>query len=281
VGERVPDSDDGPARESLPESAAEVPPLGDGFTDAVAGYAMQLGISLEARQLAAIEVHARLLLAWNRHINLTAIRDPDAVALLHVADSLTAVRALAGRAGSNARLLDLGSGGGYPGLVLAAALPLGAVALLDSVAKKVRFLEVASRAVADALGSDRPHVAAIRARAEAFAHAREGREASNVVAVRAVASLAEIVELGMPLVRVGGELVAWKRDDPESARALDVEIESARSIIGATGGRLEGVEAVDSVAPGLLPGHVLVRIDKVRSSPARYPRDPAQRRQVV
>jgi 16S rRNA (guanine527-N7)-methyltransferase len=275
------DIDNASARQVLPESAAEVPPLGDGFTDAVARYATQLGISLEARQLAAIEAHARLLLAWNRYINLTAIRDPDAVALLHVADSLTAVHVLAGRGGSDVRLLDLGSGGGYPGLVLAAALPLGVVALLDSVAKKVRFLEVASRAVADALGSDRPQIAAIRARAEAFAHAREGRETWDVVAVRAVGSLAEIVELGMPLVRIGGELVAWKRDDPESARARDVEIENARAIIGATGGALRSVDAVDSIAPGLLPRHVLVRIDKVRSSPARYPRDPAQRRQVV
>ena len=273
------DTEDAATRQPLPESAAQVPPLGDGFTDAVTRYATQLGIALETRQLAAIEAHARLLLAWNRHINLTAIRDPDAVARLHVADSLSAVRVLAGRAGPHARLLDLGSGGGYPGLVLAVALSPGTVALLDSVAKKVRFLEVASRAVADALGSGGPQIRTIRARAEELAHARDGREAWDVVTVRAVGSLAEIVELGLPLVRTGGELVAWKRDDPESPGALNIELEIARSIIRAAGGSLEAVEALDSCAPGLLPGHVLVRIAKVRSSPGRYPRDPAHRRQ--
>jgi 16S rRNA (guanine527-N7)-methyltransferase len=262
-------------RPPLPGSAADLPALDNAFTSAVARYAAALELTLEPRQLAAIEVHARLLLAWNQHINLTAIRDPDGVARLHVADSLSAVPLLAGRTHTDARLLDLGSGGGYPGLVLAAALPLGEVALLDSVAKKVRFLEVASGAVVDALGDNAPRIRATRARAEDLAHAREGREAWDVVVVRAVGSLAELVELGVPLLRVGGELVAWKRDDPGSSRALDVEIENARSLILGTGGVLD---AVDSVPLADLPGHVLVRVRKVRATPARYPRDPAHRR---
>ena len=119
----------------------------------------------------------------------------------------------------------------------------------------MRFLEVAAHAVAEALGPDAPRITAIRARSEDLAHAREGREAWDVVVVRAVGSLAEIVELGLPLLRVGGELIAWKRDDPESPRALDVEIETARSLIKAIGGRLE---AVDAVQLEELPGHVLV-----------------------
>src|SRR4051794_3371282 len=160
-------------REPLPETAGELPALGDEFTASITRYAAAFGLTLEPRRLAAVEAHARLLLAWNQHINLTAIRDPDGVARLHVADSLSAVPLLAARAGPDARLVDLGSGGGYPGLVLAAALPLREVALLDSVAKKVRFLEVAARAVADALGPDAPRITATRARAEDLARARE------------------------------------------------------------------------------------------------------------
>ncbi len=267
-------------RQPLPETTDNVPPLGDDFTSAVADYASRLHVVLEPRQVAAIEAHARLLLAWNRHINLTAIRDPDAVARLHVADSLSAVATLTGRAGPRARLLDLGSGGGYPGLVLAAALPFGEVGLLDSVAKKVRFLEVGARGVTEALGAGAPDVVAIRARAEDLAHASAGREAWDVVAVRAVGTLAEIVELGLPLVRAGGLLVAWKRDDPESSRALTVEIDNARPIIHAAGGTLNAVEPVAPADPTFLPGHVLVHIGKVRPTPARYPREPAQRRQM-
>jgi 16S rRNA (guanine527-N7)-methyltransferase len=262
-------------RPPLPESTAELAPLGGEFVAAVAGFAAALGLSLDPAQMDAIEAHARLLLAWNQHINLTAIRDPDAVARLHVADSLSAVPVLAARANPETRVLDLGSGGGYPGLVLAATLPVGEVALLDSVAKKVRFLEVASRAVAATLGSRAPRVSAIRARSEEFAHAREGREAWDAVVVRAVGSFAEIVELGLPLLRVGGELVAWKRDDPESPRALDVEIGNARQLIHSIGGRLDAVDAVPLEA---LSGHVLVRVGKIRPSPPRYPRDPAHRR---
>jgi 16S rRNA (guanine527-N7)-methyltransferase len=262
-------------RPPLPDSAAELSPLGPEFNAAVVEHAAELGLSLETTQLAAIEAHARLLLAWNRHVNLTAIRDSGGVARLHVADSLTAVPGLASRAGPGMRLLDFGSGGGYPGLVLASVLPFGQVGLLDSVAKKVRFLDVAGRSVAEALGADAPRITAIRARAEELAGARETRETWDVVTVRAVGSLAEIAELGLPLLRIGGELVAWKRDDAESSRPLSVEIDDARSIVRAAGG---AVEKIETVAPALLPGHVLVRLTKVRATPALYPREPARRR---
>ena len=126
------------------------------------------------------EAHARLLREWGAAFNLTAIRDPAEVARRHVCDSLSAVHLLAARAPADAWLLDLGSGGGYPGLPLAAALSLGRVGLLDAVAKKARFLEVAAAAVRVELAVDDgagPRIAAIAERAEDLAEeaGRAGR----------------------------------------------------------------------------------------------------------
>ena len=156
---------------------------------------------------AAIDGHARLLLAWTAAINLTAIRDPAGVARLHVLDSLAAVTLLATRGVTG--ILDLGSGGGFPGLPLAAVLAPHRVLLVDSVAKKVGFL----RTVVAATGLE-DRVAAEAVRAEALAHDPRDREAWPVVTSRAVASLAELVEIGLPLVAPGGVLVGLEAGAP-------------------------------------------------------------------
>lgn len=207
----------------------------------------------------------RLLLAWTRAINLTAIREPALVATAHVVDSLTAVTWL--RARSVPSLLDLGSGGGFPGIPLAATLPATEVALLESVGKKVRFLEAA--VAATGLG-DRARV--IPARAEALARADDHREAWSVVTARAVASSADLVELAFPLLAPGGSLLAWK------AGGLEAELRAAeRAVAGLGGGRL----VVLSVGAGVpdLAGHALLVATRRDhgSVPDAYPRDPAVR----
>src|SRR5207249_113823 len=146
----------------------------------------------------------RLLLAWNRALNLTAIRDAESIAREHVLDSLTAGPLLLERGVKE--LLDLGSGGGFPGLPLAVSLNLERTLLVESVGKKARFLDAAAGVVG--LG-DRLSVA--NSRVEALASRAEGREAWPLVTARAVASLAELVELAFPLLSVGGALLAWKR----------------------------------------------------------------------
>jgi len=107
-----------------------------------------LGLTLRPAVRAAIDGHVRLLLAWNAAINLTSVRDPAHVAVRHVADSLTGLGTLQA-AGIDA-FLDLGSGGGYPGIPLAAALPSAEALLIDSVGKKAKFLDVAVDAEAAA-----------------------------------------------------------------------------------------------------------------------------------
>lgn len=221
---------------------------------------MHLGVELAAAARDRLVDHVRLLLAWNGSINLTAIREPDEVVRLHVLDSLTAVAPL--RELGATRLLDLGSGGGFPGLPLSVALPAEGT-LVDSVGKKVRFLATAAAAL------DLPHVSAVAIRAEALAAAREHRERWPLVTARAVTSLAELVELAFPLLGVGGHLVAWKRGD------IDDELAAAGRATAALGG---GRTTIREAVLDALPGHRLVLVQKARPTPAGWPRDPATRR---
>jgi 16S rRNA (guanine527-N7)-methyltransferase len=251
-------------RDPLPTSVDATPPLPAQYGRALDAGLASIGVVLDPWARAAIDGHARLLLAWNAVVNLTAIRDPERVAVAHVVDSLSALAILRERGID--RFVDIGSGGGYPGLPLAAALPARRVELVDSVGKKVRFLEMVIAATG--LGD---RVTARTARAEALAREGAEREAWPAVAARAVAPLAELVELAFPLLVPGGILVAWKRGD--LAAELDA---AARAVEGSGGGSLE---LVDPGTP-LLPGHRLVVATKRGRTPDHLPRDPARRRRT-
>jgi 16S rRNA (guanine527-N7)-methyltransferase len=273
-------------RSELPTDARLLPPLGDAFESVLDAALADLAESMAPDVRRALEVHARLLLAWNVAINLTAVRTPEGVALEHVADSLAALPLLRRLAGAGQRsaslsLLDLGSGPGYPGLPLALTLPAARAALVDSIGKKQRFLAVAARAAARELEDagrtppDIPDVAAVRARAEDLARSRH-RQAWDVIVARAVGSLAEVAELALPLLRVGGHLVAWKREDGTSR--LGRELAAARDVVEAAGG--DGA-AVEPVGVRGLEDHRLVIVGKARTTPARFPRAPAERRRPL
>jgi 16S rRNA (guanine527-N7)-methyltransferase len=181
---------------------------------------------------------------------------------LHVADSLTAVAPL--RARGVDTLVDLGSGGGYPGLPLAVALPATRTLLVDSVGKKATFLETVVRAT----GLD-AHVTVAAARAEALAGDPRHRERWAAVTSRAVGSVAETAELGFPLLRRGGCVVTWKR------LPLDAELEAAGHAVEALGGGT--IDVVPTAVRGL-DGHVLVIVTKRGATGRNFPRDPAERR---
>jgi 16S rRNA (guanine527-N7)-methyltransferase len=250
-----------PAREPLPTRVEDVPQLPPAAVHTLDAGLAALGIELTSEARQAIDGHARLLLAWTSSINLTAIRDPEEVATAHVLDSLTALPTLAARGID--RFLDLGSGGGYPGLPLAAALPAERAVLVEPIGKKVRFLETVIAATG--LGST---VEAAAVRAEALAADPEHRGQWPAVLARAVASLPELIELAFPLLAPGGCLFAWKRGD------LADEVTAAQRAMNALGGgSLEGVP-VD--LPGL-DGHVLVVVTRRGHVPAAYPRDPSVR----
>jgi len=222
----------------------------------------EVGVNVDPAQRSAIDGHVRLLLAWNQAINLTAIRDPEAVAVGHVVDSLSAVPVMRER--ELRRFVDLGSGGGFPGLPVAAALEADAALLVDSVAKKVRFLDAAVAAV----GMTRT-VATFTGRAELLAGEPEHRQRWPAVLSRAVAALPELVELSFPLLARGGVLIAWKRGD------VSTEATAAARAVDALGG---GVLQTADVSVSGLTGHRLVIVTKTGSTPEGFPRDPAVRR---
>ena len=221
---------------------------------------MGLG-DLPPSAVTALADHLRMLLAWNASVNLTAIRDPRTAVTAHVLDALSALPWL--RAHGIRALLDLGSGGGYPGLPLAIGLPAERTLLVDSVGKKARFLATA----VTGLGlTDRVAVSAERAETLAADPRQRGRWPA--VTARAVASLGDLVELAFPLLAPGGVLVAWKGVEIGSERDRAM---SALAALG--GGTLEVVE----VAPPAPAGHVLVICRKQGRTAAAWPRSPAER----
>jgi 16S rRNA (guanine527-N7)-methyltransferase len=160
--------------------------------------------------------------------------------------------------------IDLGSGGGYPGIPLAAVLPVNRALLVDSVGKKADFL--AAAVAATGLG---PRVAVASERAEALARDPRHRERWPAVTARAVGALDELVELSFPLLVPGGTLVAWKRGD------IEEEIDAARRALASLGGgRIEMVP----VAVTGLDEHRLVVVTKRGRTSDGFPRDPASRR---
>ena len=211
----------------------------------------QLG--LPADGVPALLKYADALLETNKVMNLTAITDPADVATLHFLDS-AALLTLADFAGKN--VVDVGTGAGFPGMPLRILEPSVRMTLLDSLGKRINFLQ----GVCDQLGF--ADVNCIHARAEEFA--AKHRESFDIATSRAVASLPLLAELSLPLVKVGGYFLPMKSVES------DEEIASAARAIEILGGKLADVK--DYVVPGTNVKHRLVVIEKVKASPAKYPR---------
>lgn len=220
----------------------------------LADTAAAWGLPLSDEQRARFELYADELLAWNAHTNLTAIRSRDEVYVRHFLDAL----ALARHWGeAPASLADIGTGAGFPGLPLKILRPELELLLLDSVGKKTAFL---SHIVAR-LGLDGVRV--VTGRAEELGRDPRERERFELATGRAVADLRVLAEYGLPLLRVGGRLLA-----PKGPGAVD-EATAAAGALSALGGSLAAIE------PVALPGvelRALVIITKVVPTDPRYPR---------
>ena len=207
----------------------------------------------------AAERFVALLLEANARLNLTRVTEPEAVARLHLLDSLSALPRIDEVGPATA--IDIGSGGGVPGLLLALARPDTAWTLIDSVGKKCD----AVRGIARELGLR--SVTVIAQRAEALGRDADHRERYQVATARACAALPVLVEYALPLVSVGGALVAWKGP----LGAADEEVVRGRAAAALLGG---GAPAVEGTGLPSLGDHRLVVVRKERATPARYPRRP-------
>lgn len=217
-----------------------------------------LGITLTPAQIAAFEEYERLLLEWNSKFNLTAIRTPEDVRTKHFLDSLTAVQVM--RDTPVERVIDVGSGAGFPGIPLKIVCTSMKLTLVESVGKKAAFC---SR-VAEMLKLDGVRV--VQSRAEELGHEPEFRERYDWALARAVALMPVLAEYLLPLVKVGGKMLAMKG---EGAHA---EAHASERALKMLGGRLRKLEPV--TLPGVQDERFLVVVDKVHATPAGYPRRP-------
>ncbi len=215
-----------------------------------------LGYRLSRRQLQAFSRYEELLLEWNAHLNLTAIRNAEMIRIKHFLDSLTCLLAM--KELTNQRVIDIGTGAGFPGIPLKIAYPSIALTLVESVGKKAAFCETIVRE----LGFSSVTILAMRA--EETAHLPEHRERYDWAIARAVAALPTLVEYLLPLVRIGGAALAMKG---ESAAA---EVHQAERAIEILGGKVRKLIPVQ--LPQVPEDRYLVVIDKIAATPPRYPR---------
>ena len=194
------------------------------------------------------------ILEWNEKINVTAIRDPDAFYEKNIKDSLEVMELPEFEKAE--RILDLGTGGGFPGLPLAITCPDKEFFLLDSVAKK---LKVVAAAVSE-FGLE--NVEVLNMRAEDLAKWPAYRESFDAVVSRAVANMSTLSEYCLPFVRPGGYFIAYKTEDAGE------EIAAAENAIRTLGGELE--RTVPYGGEG--NGHLFAVVKKVRTTPPKYPR---------
>ena len=212
------------------------------------------GINITDEQGKKFNTYGKFLVEYNEKVNLTAITAPDEVAVKHFADcviplSLTEIK-------EGASLIDVGTGAGFPGVPLKVARPDIKLTLLDSLNKRLVFLQQLS----DMLGQKNEFV---HARAEVAGIDPKLREKYDYATSRAVAQLAVLCEYCLPLVKVGGRMIALKGPD------CAAEIEAAQNAIKILGGKIELVKEYDLADAG---SRTLVVIKKVAHTPPKYPR---------
>jgi 16S rRNA (guanine527-N7)-methyltransferase len=215
-----------------------------------------IGVRLKSSQIKAFEEYEHLLLEWNARMNLTAIREPGDIRVKHFLDSLTCLKVM--KDTPSERLVDVGTGAGFPGLPLKIICPGMRVTLIESVGKKADFCQ----RVASALNLEGVEV--VQDRAEVSGHAPEHREKYDWAVARAVAALPALAEYLLPFVKIGGRMLAMKG---ESAVA---EAHSAENALYMLGGHLRQVVPV--TLPGVADERYLVVVDKTAATPHRYPR---------
>ena len=217
----------------------------------------KVGLNLENEKIEKFQTYYEMLLDWNEKMNLTAITELEGVILKHFIDSLMVLRFLPNEAKT---LIDVGTGAGFPGLPLKIAKNELKVTLLDSLNKRLIFLE----ALKEKLNLD---FELVHARAEELGRKENYREKFDVSTSRAVASLNVLSEYCLPFVKVGGLLIAMKSGN------VDEELKSAKKSIALLGGKIEKVEKFN------LPNDIsrsIVVIKKVKNTDKIYPRASAK-----
>ena len=216
----------------------------------------QFGITLTDDQCSQFDRYYELLTEWNKVMNLTGITEYNDVVVKHFADSITLTRVMDLR--SVESILDMGTGAGFPGIPLKIVFPHINMVLLDSLNKRIKFLNT----VISELNLD--HITAVHGRAEDLARKVEYREKFDCCVSRAVANLSTLSEYCLPFVKCGGSFVSYK------SGSSDEEVEKSKKAVNILGGIIKNVDKFTLLGTDM--GRALVYVEKVKNTPKRYPR---------
>lgn len=213
-----------------------------------------LGVRFFVEQLEQFFEYMELLIDWNGKMNLTAITDPDEIILKHFIDSITILKEIE----DDSKLVDVGTGAGFPGIPLSIMNPTLKITLVDSLNKRLIFLqEVVKKLKLD-------NIKIIHARAEELGQNKEYREMFDVATSRAVANLSTLSEYLIPLVKINGKVISMKAGEAQK------EINEARKAIKVLGGTIEKIDEFN--LPQTDIERTIVVINKEEETPRKYPR---------
>ena len=224
------------------------------FKQELAKRADQFKINLSEKQQNQFYEYMKLLLEWNKKINLTAITDPEEIITKHFIDSLS----IAPYINSNDTVLDIGTGAGFPGIPLKIALPQNSFTLLDSLNKRIDFLKIIIQEL------KLENIEAVHGRAEEFNKLTNKRESYDVVTSRAVAKLNVLLEYMLPFVKIGGRCICMKSSE------IEEELGNAEKAIEVLGGEIEKIDTITLENTDIQ--RKIVVIKKVKETPKKYPR---------
>lgn len=216
--------------------------------------AMQFGIELSEKEQNNFYNYMKLLLDWNEKINLTAITEPKEVITKHFVDSLSITPYI----NENDRILDIGTGAGFPGIPLKIVLEKNEITLLDSLNKRINFLNEVIEKL------DLKNIQAIHGRAEEFNKIDENRENYDIIVSRAVAKLNVLLEYMLPFVKLNGRCICMKSAD------IDEELKEAENAIKILGGEIEKIDEI--ILKNTDIKRKIIVIKKVNKTPSKYPR---------
>lgn len=222
------------------------------FLDGITALSGEISL----KQTAQFATYSRLLTQWNEKINLTAVTDPDGISVKHFLDSILPLYHIDFNGCS--KIADIGTGAGFPGLPIKIMCPEKELVLIDSLNKRINFLN----AVVDELGlSD---VECVHGRAEELGHNNSFREQFDAVVSRAVANMTVLCEYCLPFVKVGGYFIALKSENAEE------ELSAAKPMIGTLGGEVEQI--IDAPLPMSDIIRKLIVIRKTKETEKKFPR---------